>query len=84
MSTNNECYDSILRAYRDARDEVLAHIMNGGGVIEIEIRNRRVRNSDPFELLDTLEKQIDKYEDKCSEAQAKGKSTVNRVYFKRS
>lgn len=72
---------AALASYKDARDALITRIETGGGPIEIEIRNRRVRYADPILALKQIEALISFYEQKC--AQVAGGNAVNHVRFKK-
>lgn len=77
-------YSTTLAAYIAARDQVLSSITAGKPILEMEIRNRRVKYSDPFDLLKEIESQIDKYQKLVDgDAQSSNGGSVNRVRIKR-
>ena len=56
----------ILEQYKLARDALVTAIGNNESVVEIEIRGKRSRVTDPQKMLETVEEQISKYERRIS------------------
>lgn len=69
----------ILEEYRLARDALVAGIRAGESVVELEIRNRRVRYSDPASDLKTVEAQITHYESRLAASQSRSQRNYARL-----
>lgn len=56
----------ILEEYKLARDTLVGAIQTNESVVEIEIRGKRSRVTDPQEMLETVESMIRYYENRVS------------------
>ena len=69
----------ILEEYREGRDTVLQAISAGDSFIEIEIRNRRWKASDPMKVLEWCEKMIIRYENRANAKAKKSRNNYARL-----